>query len=130
AGGINPDLAADPPPAQAKRVILAQIGAGLRVDDAIEESKEIGTLRRLASRTGHGHAMHATEMSFGISGNHFLQRAAADQLKAPTSISCRDKIALLLTLRLRAEGSDIREGGLLYAFAALHTALRDEIPID
>jgi hypothetical protein len=41
AGSINPDLASDPPPAQAEGIILAQISAALRVDDAIEKRKEI-----------------------------------------------------------------------------------------
>src|ERR1039458_5006217 len=74
--------------------------------------------------------MHAAEMSFGISGNHLLQRAAADQLKTAAGINSRDKIAFLLTLRFGAKGSDIGQGSLLYALAALDTALRNEIPID
>jgi hypothetical protein len=41
AGSIHPDLSSDPPPAQAEGIILTQISAGLRVDDAIEKRKEI-----------------------------------------------------------------------------------------
>src|SRR5208282_2540389 len=74
--------------------------------------------------------MHAAKVSFGISGNHALQCAAADHLKTAAGINSRDKIPLLLTLRFGAEGSDVGEGSLLHAFAALDTALRDEIPID
>ena len=50
AGGVEPDLAADFPPALAEGIILAEIGAGLGVNDAIEEGKQIGTPHRFAPR--------------------------------------------------------------------------------
>src|SRR5208282_5232607 len=74
--------------------------------------------------------MHAVEMSFRISGNHFLQRTAANHLKTSAGINSRDKISLLLALLLGAESPHIGQGSLLDAFATLDTALRDEIPID
>jgi hypothetical protein len=59
--------------------------------------------------------MHAAEMSFGISGNHPLQCAAADHLKTAARINSGDKIALLLTFRLRAESPNIGQGSLISA---------------
>src|SRR5208282_2006970 len=84
----------------------------------------------LAPRARHGQAMHAAEMSFGISGNHSLQSTASEKLKTATGINSRDKIPFLLALRFGAESPDIGQGSLLYALAALDTTLRDEIPID
>ena len=112
AGGIEPDFAADFPPALAERIILAEISAGLRVDDAIEEGKEIGTSHCLAPRARHGKALHVGEVSFGISDDHVLNRAAADELKTAAGVDCRGEIAFVFTLRLRAEGSDIGQSGL------------------
>src|SRR5271154_5981961 len=74
--------------------------------------------------------MHTAEMSFRISRNHALECAAADQLKPSTHINPRGKISLLLPLRLRRERSHRRECSLPYAFPALHTALRDQVPVD
>jgi hypothetical protein len=70
---VEPDLAANLPPAPAKRIILTQIGSGLQVDHAIKQGKEVGTLHRIPPGAGHRQAVHAPEMSFGISRNHSLQ---------------------------------------------------------
>ena len=104
AGGINPNLAADLSPAQAKPIVLAQIRPGIRIDDAIKPRKQICTRRRVPPRPRHGQGVHALEMGLRISGHHSLQCPAANQVKSAAPINSRGKISFLLPLGFGTKG--------------------------
>src|SRR5579883_2506928 len=122
---IEPDLAANGAPAPAEGVILAEIGAGLGIDHAVEEGVEIGALLGRARED-----VDRLVLRLGIGGGHPLERLALDELEAgPGILRGREAVGHFERLPL-AHLADIDEAGLLEGLVGLAEALGGALPVD
>src|SRR6185312_8110234 len=86
--GIGPDLAADLGPALAEAEVLAEIDAGLRLDQALEQREAMRVVgERILDR------MLAPKLQRLVVGAHLFDRGAADHQEPGTGVAHPDEAA-------------------------------------